>query len=180
MLSMLSERDQIDLIKVKAIITDIDGVLTDGGLYYDSNGGISVKFNVRDGQIIDYLRESKIILGAITGRNTPAVDRRISDLKFDFYRKGVAKKELALQEFIDIYGLERSEIVYLGDDLIDLSVFELVGFPVAPADARDYVKKKARYVTPSRGGEGAFRDLADLLLMLRRGNIENLRLRSTL
>ncbi len=177
---LLNERDHMDLKRIKAIITDIDGVLTDGGLYYDNFGNISTKFNVKDGQIIDYLREAGIILGAITGRNSPAVDRRILDLKFDFYRKGVAKKELALHEFISTYNLERSEIAYIGDDLIDLPIFELVGFPVAPADAIEYIREKARFVTPSRGGEGAFRDFADQLLMIKRGSIESLRLRSSL
>jgi 3-deoxy-D-manno-octulosonate 8-phosphate phosphatase (KDO 8-P phosphatase) len=150
--------------KIKAILVDVDGVLTDGGLYYDNNGNEFKKFNVKDGQIVKFLRENMIILGVITGRDSKVVDRRIEELRFDFYRKGVDNKEKVFNEFLNIYSLSEDEVSYIGDDIIDIKILRRVGFSGTPSDSREYIKNIVHFVTKSKGGEGAFRDFADYIL----------------
>lgn len=155
----------IEVVKnIKAILIDVDGVLTDGGLYYDNNGNEFKKFNVKDGQIIKYLKEHHIILGVITGRDSKATDRRVAELGFDFYKKGISNKINSLNEFLDKYKLNYDEVAYMGDDIIDLEILKKVGFSGTPADSRDYIKSKVDFISKSRGGEGAFRDFADYIL----------------
>lgn len=149
---------------IKAIIVDVDGVLTDGGLYYDNNGNEYKRFNVKDGQIVKYLKDSSIILGVITGRSSKVVDRRVEELGFDFYRKGVNDKGKALNEFLNIYGVDPQHVAYIGDDIIDIPIFNRVGYSATPSDSRGYIKSRVNYITPSKGGDGAFRDFADHIL----------------
>jgi 3-deoxy-D-manno-octulosonate 8-phosphate phosphatase (KDO 8-P phosphatase) len=149
---------------VKAIVTDVDGVLTDGGIYYDENGNEFKKFNVKDGQIIKNLKDNGIILGVITGRTSKSVDRRVHELDFDFYRSGVENKILELANFLKKFGLKPDDVAYIGDDINDLKLLKSVGFSSAPTDSRYYIRNTVDYVTSSKGGEGAFRDLADYIL----------------
>jgi len=151
-------------IDIQALITDVDGVLTDGGIYYDNNGNEFKKFNVKDGQIVKYLKQNSIILGVITGRVSKVMDRRVEELGFDFYRKGVSDKAKVLNEFLNIYGIDAKNVAYIGDDIIDVPVFKRVGFSGTPQDSKDYIKELVDCVTPSRGGEGAFRDFAETIL----------------
>ncbi len=150
--------------QITAILTDVDGVLTDGGIYYDNSGNEFKKFNVKDGQIIKHLKDVGIVVGVITGRDSKSVDRRIEELEIDFYRKGVDNKLLELKRFLQKYGLKTSQVAYIGDDINDLPILEHVGLSVTPSDSRYYIKNSVDYVTPSKGGEGAFRDLADYIL----------------
>jgi len=154
-----------EIIKnIKAILVDVDGVLTDGGIYYDGNGNELKKFNVKDGQIIKYLKNNLIILGVITGRTSIAVDKRVKELGFDFYRKGISDKVESLNEFLNIYNLKTDEVAYMGDDIIDLAILNLVGFSGTPADSRKYIKERVDFIANSKGGDGAFRDFADYIL----------------
>ncbi len=154
-----------DVVKsLKAILVDVDGVLTDGSIYYDNQGNELKKFNVKDGQIVKYLKEQGFILGVITGRISKVVDRRVEELGFDFYRKGVSDKNRILDEFIRIYNIPPHRIAYMGDDIIDIPIFNRVGYSATPSDAREYIKTRVDVITPSKGGEGAFRDFADHIL----------------
>jgi len=154
----------MELKNIKAIVIDVDGVLTDGGIYYDNNGNEFKKFNVKDGQIIKHLKNTGFILGVITGRESKSVDKRIQELGFDFYRKGVSDKEKEFLSFLKIYNLKADEVAYIGDDIIDLPIIDLVGFSGTPADSRDYIKNRVDFITESKGGDGAFRDFADYIL----------------
>jgi 3-deoxy-D-manno-octulosonate 8-phosphate phosphatase (KDO 8-P phosphatase) len=149
---------------IKVLITDVDGVLTDGGIIYDDLGTEYKKYNVKDGLIVQHLKKSKILVGAITGRNSQVVENRCEELKFDFHYHGIKDKAKKLQEILETMEINSEEVAYIGDDIIDLPILTQVGLAVAPADALPYVKSAVHYVSPFDGGKGVFRELGDILL----------------
>ncbi len=151
--------------KIKAIIFDVDGVLTDGGIIYDNSGMEIKRFHVKDGQIISHLKKAGMIVGAITGRDSKVVRNRCEELKLDFHYHGVSDKLERYDAIKRHYHLEDAHIAYIGDDINDLGILTRCGLSATPQDARDYMKEHVDYVTPSKGGEGALRDLADMILM---------------
>jgi len=150
--------------QIKAILFDVDGVLTDGGIIYDNDFKEYKRFNVKDGQIISHLRANGFIVGAITGRDSEVVRKRCEELKLDFHEHGANDKLQKFENFKQRFKLENEEISYIGDDIIDLSVLTRVGLSACPADARYYIKDSVDLVTDSNGGEGALRDLSDFIL----------------
>ncbi|WP_339878158.1 HAD-IIIA family hydrolase [uncultured Algoriphagus sp.] len=150
--------------KIKLLISDIDGVMTDGGIIYDDNKLEFKKFNVKDGLIVYHLRKSGLMVGAITGRESYVVQNRCEELKFDFHYHGVKNKGKKFQEVLETLELQAEEVAYIGDDLIDLPILARVGLAVVPEDALEYVKPIAHYVSRFKGGEGVFREAGDLLL----------------
>ncbi|QYH38250.1 HAD hydrolase family protein [Algoriphagus sp. NBT04N3] len=149
---------------IKLLITDVDGVLTDGGIIYDDLGTEYKKYNVKDGLIVQHLRKNRIMVGAITGRSSKVVENRCEELRFDFHYHGVKDKWKKLSEILETLEIALHEVAYIGDDLIDLPILSKVGFSVAPADAMAYVKPQVNYVTLAAGGKGVFREVADLIL----------------
>lgn len=149
---------------VKAIFFDVDGVLTDGKITYDDNGKEIKTFHVRDGLIVSHLKKAGILTGAISGRESAAVTKRFAELKIDFCHQGIVDKAMAFEKLIDHYQLKPREVAFIGDDLNDLPVFRLAGFAVCPADTYDYIKDEAHLVTRAKGGQGVFREVADLVL----------------
>jgi len=150
--------------KIKAILFDVDGVLTDGGIIYDNDFQEYKRFNVKDGQIISHLRKGGFVVGAITGRESEVVKKRCEELKLDFHEHGVNNKFQKYENFKQKFNLDDEEISYIGDDIIDLSVLARVGLSACPADARYYIKDNVDFVLESKGGEGALRDLCDFIL----------------
>ncbi len=150
--------------KIKAILFDIDGVLTDGGIIYDDTGLEYKRYNVKDGQIISHLKRLGFIVGAITGRESDVVKNRCLELKLDFHKHGVKDKLIEYNSFKDQYDFIDEEIAYIGDDIIDLSILVRCGLSATPNDARNYIKENVDIVTSSKGGEGVFRDVADYIL----------------
>jgi len=151
-------------LKIKAFLLDVDGVLTDGSIIYDNNQLEYKKFNVKDGQIVSHLKKAGFITGVITGRNSKVVKNRCEELKFDFHRHGIKDKQIEYSVFKETYKLEDENIVYIGDDIIDLTILTKCGLSVTPNDARYYMKENVDLVTASNGGEGVFRDVADYVL----------------
>ncbi|AEL24743.1 KdsC family phosphatase [Cyclobacterium marinum] len=149
---------------IKLIVTDLDGVLTDGGIVLDDNGMEYKRFQVKDGQIIRFLRESGIKTGIITGRDVSVSKIRCEQMGVDFHLHGVNDKWPTLLSIITEMGLKTNQVAYIGDDIIDMELLSHAGFSAAPADAIFYIKDKVDYVTLKKGGEGAFRELADLIL----------------
>ncbi|MGK7390843.1 MAG: KdsC family phosphatase [Candidatus Cyclobacteriaceae bacterium M2_1C_046] len=149
---------------VKVIITDIDGVMTDGRIIYDDNGLEYKNFFVRDGQIMRFLREAGIKVGAITGRESPVVKNRCEELGFDFHYHGAKDKIAVWEEIMNKYGFSEVNVAYIGDDLLDMPLFARSGFSATPADAPDYVKEKADLVLNTNSGKGVFREFGDLIL----------------
>jgi 3-deoxy-D-manno-octulosonate 8-phosphate phosphatase (KDO 8-P phosphatase) len=149
---------------IKAILFDIDGVFTDGSIIYDDKGVEYKRYNVKDGQIISYLRELGFVVGAITGRDSNVVKNRCSELMLDFHKHGVKDKLVEYIKFKEQYNLADEQIAYIGDDIIDLSILVRCGLSATPNDARIYIKESVDVVTKSKGGEGVFRDIADYIL----------------
>jgi len=150
--------------KIKLLITDVDGVLTDGGVIYDDHYLELKKFNVKDGLIVKVLQQHGIKIGAITGRNSPVVRSRCKELGFDFHYHGVRDKGEKLEEVLEDFDIALEECAYIGDDLIDLPIIVRVGLSVAPLDALPYVKEEVDLISSLPGGRGVFREVGDLIL----------------
>lgn len=149
---------------IKLVIIDVDGVLTDGAIYIDAQGGESKAFNVLDGAGISYLHRSGVKTAIISGRNAAAVVHRAKELGIEDVYQGAKNKIDAYKQLLEKYTLSDKEICYIGDDLIDLPILYRVGFPVAVANASPLVKKHSAYVTRARGGCGAVREVAEKIL----------------
>lgn len=158
-------RAQLSEAGVQFVITDVDGVLTDGGLFYDHTGEALKRFHVRDGMGIRLLEEIGVQVAVLSGRDSPALRKRISDLGIKLYKLGVKDKAQACEELIREAGVVRDSTATIGDDCIDLPAFNSCGLSYAVADAPSYVKQRANVVLKSKGGEGAFREVADAILI---------------
>lgn len=149
---------------LRLFITDVDGVLTDAGMYYSESGEELKKFNTRDGHGIQLLREAGIPTAIITRENTAIVSRRARKLRVDFLRQGVLNKLDVLHELLKDLGVRPEEAAYIGDDLHDLEVLRAVGRSACPADAVPSVREAVGYVCRAAGGQGCVREWIDLLL----------------
>lgn len=150
--------------KIKLIIFDVDGVLTDGGLYFSDEGMEFKRFNSLDGHGIKMLKEFGIEPAIITARESGNVKHRMNNLGIEHYYQGQSNKVLAFEDLLNKLGLEASEVAYMGDDVIDLPVMLKVGLPIAPNNAHELVKEKSALVTSKTGGYGAVREACDFLL----------------
>jgi N-acylneuraminate cytidylyltransferase len=156
-----------DVKKVKLFLTDVDGTLTDGGMYYSENGDELKKFNTRDGLGIRLLREAGIKVGIITSENTKIVENRAKKLKADYLYQGkIDGGKLAIaQEICQKEGFSLNEVAYIGDDVNCIELLKSVGFAACPADAQDLVKKVPNiHIMQKKGGEGCVREWAERIL----------------
>ena len=149
----------------KLILTDIDGVWTDGGMYYDNTGNEFKKFNTSDSAGVLFCKQLRIPIGIITGEETNIVKRRSEKLKIDYLFQGVKNKKAIAINIARELNIDLLEIAYIGDDVIDLSLLRSVGFSASPANAPDYIKSEVDYVTEKNGGEGAFREFVEKILL---------------
>ena len=149
---------------IKAILFDVDGVLTDGGIEYDNSGQEFKRFNVKDGQIIKFLKKYEILTGVITGRASQVVKNRCNELKIDFHYHGIGDKKTVFNKILEERNLKAEEVAYIGDDINDLPVLTRCGLGATPADGHEAVKARVDLVLDKKGGEGALRALADLIL----------------
>jgi len=147
---------------------DCDGVLTDGRLYFGLTGEELKVFHARDGQGIVDWHAAGFRSGIISGRNSPIVEMRARQLGIEFIYQGRKEKIPAFREMIAAAGVSADEVAFIGDDTPDAEVFPLVGLAVAVGDAHDAVKAAAHHVTNKPGGQGAVRELIDILLALER------------
>jgi 3-deoxy-D-manno-octulosonate 8-phosphate phosphatase (KDO 8-P phosphatase) len=146
------------------LLLDVDGVMSDGGLYYSAKGVEMKRFDAQDGYGVVRAHEHGLRIGIISGRSTPIVDTRAKVLKVtDVYQSAEDKVE-AMRQIQKRYGLVEEEIAFIGDDLFDLPLLNVVGFSAAPENARPEVKKSVDYVTAVRGGHGAVRELIDFII----------------
>jgi YrbI family 3-deoxy-D-manno-octulosonate 8-phosphate phosphatase len=152
------------IAKIKCVLSDSDGVLTDGGMYYSENGDELKKFNTKDGMGFKLLREAGFITGIITGEDINLVRRRAEKMKVTEIYIGIQNKIKIIDEICSKYNLEYEEIAYIGDDINDLEVVELVGFGCTVSDGMECLKKVAKYITKAKGGEGAVREVVELII----------------
>src|SRR3954452_7108582 len=150
--------------KIELILSDVDGVMTDGGIYVLDDGQQIVKFHIRDGMGVRLWREAGKRFGIVTGRKLESIRRRAADLWLDIVRLGIDDKLPAVDELATEFGISREQICYIGDDLLDLETIRAVGMGVAVADAVEDVRKAARYTTSVPGGHGAAREVVELIL----------------
>ncbi len=161
------------LLNIKAIITDVDGVMTDGSIIYSASDGEIKYFNVQDGMGITLCRMAGLKTGIITGRDSHLVRKRAEELKIDFLSQGSFNKLPEYEAMKANMGLDDSEICYIGDDLLDLPLLLRVGYSVTVADGRDEVKAVCDYITMAKGGQGAVREVIDKILR-RQGKLETI------
>lgn len=152
------------LAGVKLVITDVDGVLTDGGIYYDASGECLKRFHVRDGLGMRLLEECGVRVAILSGRDSPTLRKRVADLGITLCQFGVKDKASACRALMVEAGVSADQSACIGDDSIDLPAFAACGLSYAVADAPQYVIEKATAVLATRGGAGAFRELADAIL----------------
>lgn len=151
---------------IKCVLTDSDGVLTDGGMYYSENGDELKKFNTKDGMGFGLLREAGIITGIITGEDIQLVKRRAMKMKVDEVYLGISNKMEILNEICTKYNLSYNEIAYIGDDINDLEVIQTVGLGCTVNNGMQCVKDVAQIITQANGGEGAVREIVEKILQV--------------
>jgi 3-deoxy-D-manno-octulosonate 8-phosphate phosphatase (KDO 8-P phosphatase) len=149
---------------IKLIVLDVDGVLTDGSLYIGSNEEEYKKFNTQDGMGINLAHYAGLKTAIISGRNSKAVTKRAKELKIQYVYQGITDKVQALHELLDNLDLHPNEVSYMGDDLNDLPIINIVGLSFAPANAASLVKENVDFVTERRGGQGAVREMIEFIL----------------
>ena len=148
----------------KLVITDIDGVWTDGGMYYTAEGDAMKRFSVKDGWGVAFLRKAGIPLAIMTGENSAVVQRRAEKLKIDYCFLGVKDKVAQAEALCRELGITWGDVAFIGDDLNDLPLLRRVGFSASPVNTPDYVKREVDFVTQTHGGYGAFREFVEKIL----------------
>lgn len=149
---------------VRLLVLDVDGVLTDGRIYFSSRGEHMKCFHVRDGAGIVQVLRAGLQVAVISGRQSRAVERRMSELGVTWVRQGIEDKLSALRELLDMLGIGPQAVATVGDDVADLAMFEVARLAVAVADAHPSVKSRAHFITQAAGGQGAVREVCDLIL----------------
>jgi len=155
---------KVFLERIRLLLLDVDGVMTDGRIILDSRGGEAKAFDVRDGHGLKMIQRAGFIVGIITGRNSPVVDLRARELGIDLVFQGAKDKLVPFREIVGRLGLEDKQVAYFGDDLVDLPLLRRVGWAVTVSEAPEEVKAEADHITLLPGGRGAVREVCDLLL----------------
>lgn len=149
------------------LILDVDGVLTDGGMYYTESGDEFKRFDTRDGQGIAVIRAAGIIPALITRERTSIVERRAAKLGIAEVHQGATDKLAVVRDLLARHGIEPQQVCYIGDDIGDLEAMRFVGLPVAVADAVPAIRRVAAFITSRKGGYGAVREVCELILSAR-------------
>jgi len=152
---------------IRLLLFDVDGVLTDGSVNVDANGGELKRFHIRDGAALAYAQRAGLLTGVLSARSSGATTARANELHMAVIVQGVANKRIALEEILVSHGLSAEEVAYMGDDLVDLPVMRMVGLSAAPADAVPEVAAIAHYVSWHSGGAGAVREFVEAVLKAR-------------
>ncbi|MEX0939154.1 MAG: HAD hydrolase family protein [Pirellulales bacterium] len=150
--------------RIELLLCDVDGVLTDGGVWFDNQGIEAKQFHIRDGMGIHLWQRAGYRCGLVTGRTSQVVKLRAAELGINILRQGIGEKLIAVQQILDELNLSAEQACYVGDDLNDLPVIRSVGLGVAVADAADEVRQAAHYTTSMDGGRGAVRETVELIL----------------
>ncbi len=149
---------------IRMFLTDCDGCLTDGGMYYTESGDEFKKFNTRDGMAFELLRKRGIVTGIITGENRRSVKQRAEKLQLDICRLGVKDKLACVKSLCSEYGIPMQNVLYIGDDINDLEAVAAAGYGCCAGDACEQVRAAADYIADRRGGEGVIREIAERIL----------------
>ncbi|MBI2230235.1 MAG: HAD-IIIA family hydrolase [Deltaproteobacteria bacterium] len=150
--------------EIKLLLLDVDGVLTDGGIYIDDRGVESKRFDVRDGQGITLLKRAGIKVGVISGRSSGAVRRRAAELGVKLLYQGVRDKSETYERIKTRTGLKDEQIAYMGDDIMDIPILRAVGWAITVPNGWPGVRPVVDYVTQAKGGRGAVREISELII----------------
>lgn len=153
--------------QIKLVIFDVDGVLTNGSLFYGDDGQEYKAFHSRDGHGMKMLLRSGVEIGIITGRTSKVVEHRMENLGIQHVYQGKLEKLPTFEELINKLDVKPEEVAYVGDDVVDLPILTRVGLAIAVADAHNLVKQHAHWQTPHGGGQGAARDVCELIMEAR-------------
>lgn len=152
-------------LPIKLLLTDCDGVLTDNGVYYGADGELMKRFSIRDGMAVERLRNTfGIDVGIVTGEASGSVVKRAEKLHISELHLSVKNKSIKVREIAQRLKLELHEIAYIGDDINDVDIMEIVGLRACPADALPFAQEHADYVCQNKGGNGAFREFAEQII----------------
>jgi YrbI family 3-deoxy-D-manno-octulosonate 8-phosphate phosphatase len=154
--------------RVRLLCVDVDGVLTDAGMYYGPDGEVMKKFNTRDGMGLARVREAGVAVAIISGEDSAIIHARAAKLRIDDVFCNASNKRAIVEQLRVKHGLEVDEVAFIGDDLNDLSALESVGLACAVSDAAEPVQRVAHYVTSRRGGDGAVREVCELIISTKR------------
>ena len=150
---------------IRLVITDVDGVLTDGGMYYTANGDTMKKFHTRDGMGVTLLRKNKIPTVIVTKERNKIIKQWSNQMKIYKLYDGVKEKEKILPKVCKIFNIKPEAICFIGDDVNDLELLKRVGFSATPQDAIKKAKDICDYICKNKGGQAAFREIVDLILL---------------
>ena len=156
------------LKKIKLVLTDVDGVLTDGGMYYTKDGEFMKKFNTKDSMGMELLLTYKIKTAMITRQNSKVVKKRAKKIKVTELYSGILNKKMLLPKILKKYNVKRDQVAYIGDDINDIEIMKSVGFSATPSDGIIQLQKISNYVCKFKGGDGAFREFADVIISSRK------------
>lgn len=150
---------------VRIVLTDVDGVLTDGGMYYSKDGDVMKKFFVRDGMGVTLLRKNNILTIIVTKEKNAIIKQWAKKMKVEKLFDGINRKEQVLQKVCSEFNVKPQEVAYIGDDINDLELLKRVGLSAVPNDGITEAKKICNYCCKNNAGQGAFRELVDLILL---------------
>jgi len=150
---------------IKLVVTDVDGVLTDGGRYYSNRGEMLKKFHTRDGMGVNILLRNNLKTVILTKEKSAITRKWAKDMNVSHIFEGFAKKELVLVQVCEKYKITLKEITYIGDDVNDIEVLKKVGLSAVPNDAANQAKEVADYTCAAKGGMGCFREIVDMILL---------------
>lgn len=153
-----------EIPEIKLFLTDCDGCLTDGGMYYSEHGDELKKFNTRDGMGFALLRQRGILTGVITSESVDLNRRRAEKLKLDILETGCKDKVKTIKAICEERGIDFKNVCYIGDDINDVNAIKMVGYGCAPADAMPQVREAAKYVCKTKGGKGVIREVVDIIV----------------
>lgn len=154
-------------VKIKLVLTDSDGVLTDTGVFYSSQGEVMKRFSIRDGMGVERLRDNLgIETGIITGEESGSVLKRAEKLKIKYLYSGVKNKLKLLPDILTELKIKKENIAFIGDDVNDIELIGEVGLSATPADGTVFLKNIVHYICENKGGNGAFREFAELIIAL--------------
>jgi len=160
----LNSKIQKKCQNIKLVLTDVDGVLTDGGMYYTENGDTMKKFHVRDGMGVSLLKKNNIPTIIVTKEKNKIIKQWAKNMPIAKLFDGVQDKKSILEIVCKTYSVKKNEVAFIGDDINDLELLKSVGFSMCPNDAIELVKTTCDYVCSKNGGNAVFRELSDLLL----------------
>lgn len=154
----------VNLFDIKLIVLDVDGTMTDGGVYIDNNGIESKKFSIKDGAGILLAETMGIEFMILTGRESVCVSKRAQELRVKHVFQGISNKNMFLEKFIADHAMMKSQIAYIGDDLNDLAAMQCVGICACPSDAVNEIKDHCHILLKNKGGEGVVREFVEIVL----------------